>query len=639
MSVLKKLAPVALLFIAVLALFFLPVSSILLYGEPMNTGVQDAVRTSTENVEGRDFSSTDIDTFANTEFVFYVPPAYMIEMTNFGYLDDAWYWNGDDNNGGSYSNGCRDSEYYNPIANCSVVMISAYEREAEVTVEWLNATAVECHYDEYYGWQVEQGAEVIWASDIPSYSEGAVTLNTEWTYTVREFDYLEIPVISWEIAPGWHILSGSVRVTSDVPVTVMHHKLNPGFATDTPDDHWANAWWNDVFCGYGKKLMVRVAGELWITALEAPTEVQVWDLSDHDDDASFELDTFEGWSSDRNPILQQDGFDDDLVLISATNPVMVMGGIQSRHSFSQVHGKDGKDFLFPSFGKVLIHAPEGASLFLEDHSGNQGSFEGDMSPGETREFDFKVVYKSRCYSSWEWAHLRASKPVYVYTFSNFQWTLNDDYYGTMHGEDYLTVYKKTSLYFPQGYKPYPASTEFEVPINSRAYVTVQNLDNTNSIRVDFSELSLPLALELPPFGTMTMEISENSYEYVDLEGQYARETEAFWSNRNHPFVYRIVVDNNKREEIYLTRDNITKGTTLTVKAEKDVMVFVDYGRDYQRYVTGVDLIPGLAAPQTRGLPEGQPLLVAIGGIVVAADILVVMGGRRPLIEQLLRWRT
>jgi hypothetical protein len=134
-----------------------------------------------------------------------------------------------------------------------------------------------------------------------------------------------------------------------------------------------------------------------------------------------------------------------------------------------------------------------------------------------------------------------------------------------------------------------------------------------------------------------MELSENSYEYMDLEGQYQRETEAFWSNKNHPFVYRIVVDNNKREEVMLTWEQL-KGTTLKVQAEHDVMVFVDYDRDHQTYVTGIDLIPGLESPAPRGVPETQGMLVAIGGIIVAIDVLFVMGGHRPLIDQLKKWR-
>jgi hypothetical protein len=68
------------------------------------------------------------------------------------------------------------------------------------------------------------------------------------------------------------------------------------------------------------------------------------------------------------------------------------------------------------------------------------------------------------------------------------------------------------------------------------------------------------------------------------------------------------------------------------------MVFVDYERDYQTYVTGIDLIPGLESPSPRGIPEGQPMLIAIGGIIVATDVLFVMGGRNPLVDQLRKWR-
>ncbi len=640
MSSIKKMLPVLLLFIAVLGIFFLPVSTVLMHDVPMNTAFEDAIRESSEKDESRDLSSTDIDTFTNREFVFYVPPAYMVEMSNFGYLDDAYYWNGNDDNRPSISGGgVRGNDYYYPIANCSTIMMCSYEREAQVTLEWKNATALKCNYDEYYGWRVETGAKVIWASDIPHMVDENITLQTTWEYTLDEFDYMEVPVIQWEVAPGWHILSGSVRITSDVPISVMHHKLKPGAATDTPDDHWAVACWNDVFAAYGKKMMVRVAGELWISALEAPTKVRVWDMSDRDDDAEFELERFEGWAYSRNPILQQTGFDDDLVLISADHPVSVVGGIQAKHAFTQVYGNDGMNYMFPCFSKVVIYAPDGAHIILEDSAGNQGSWEGDMSSGQTKEFDFKVLYKSRCCSSYEWAHLRASKPVMVFTIGDNPWTLNDNSYGTIHGEDYLTTYRKSSLAFDEGIKPHPADTEFKVPIFSRAYVTVQNLDAKNKVQVDFSELDLPLSIELPPYSSMTMELSENSYEYIDLEGQYQRETDAFWSNRNHPFVYRIVVDNNLREEINLDWEQLKEGTTLTVKADKDVMVFVDYQRDYPRYVTGIDMIPGLESPAPRGIPEAQPMIVAIGGIIVAIDVMFVMGGHRPLIDQLRKWRT
>jgi hypothetical protein len=137
---------------------------------------------------------------------------------------------------------------------------------------------------------------------------------------------------------------------------------------------------------------------------------------------------------------------------------------------------------------------------------------------------------------------------------------------------------------------------------------------------------------------MTVEISETSYEYLDLEGQYARETDAFWSNRNHPFVYRIVVDNDLRKEVYLSRENITKGTTLTVEAEGEVMVFVDYNRDFVNYASGADVVAGLQSPAPRGLPEVQPMIVAFGGIIVAMDVLVVAGGRKSLVDRIWKWR-
>ena len=89
MSVITKILPVMMLFVAVLGIFFLPVSTVLLHNSPMDTAVEDALRTSSEKDESHDLSSTDIDTFTNREFVFYVPPAYMVEMSNFGYLDDA----------------------------------------------------------------------------------------------------------------------------------------------------------------------------------------------------------------------------------------------------------------------------------------------------------------------------------------------------------------------------------------------------------------------------------------------------------------------------------------------------------------------------------------------------------------------
>ena len=117
MSQIKKVIPVLMLFIAVLGIFFLPVSTVMMHSAPLSTAMSDAIRVSTEKDETKDFSSTDIDVFTNREFVFYVPPAYMVEMNNFGYLDDAYYWNGNDDSNTNYaSGGPRGNEYYYPIA-------------------------------------------------------------------------------------------------------------------------------------------------------------------------------------------------------------------------------------------------------------------------------------------------------------------------------------------------------------------------------------------------------------------------------------------------------------------------------------------------------------------------------------------
>ena len=74
----KKVIPPLMLFIAVLGIFFLPVSTVMMHTSPMSTAVSDSLRVSTEKDETKDFSSTDIDVFTNREFVFYIPPAYMI---------------------------------------------------------------------------------------------------------------------------------------------------------------------------------------------------------------------------------------------------------------------------------------------------------------------------------------------------------------------------------------------------------------------------------------------------------------------------------------------------------------------------------------------------------------------------------
>ncbi|GAH32128.1 unnamed protein product, partial [marine sediment metagenome] len=161
-----------------------------------------------------------------------------------------------------------------------------------------------------------------------------------------------------------------------------------------------------------KKLFTRISGDCWISALEANTIVHVWDIKGKDDDTVLTLDRFEGWDYSRNAIFNQYGFDDDLVLISADKPVSIVAGMQSDQGFVQVFGKDGRDFHFPCIGYVMIHAPDGTEYEIKDKTGNQGSQKGKLSSGQIKLFDFKVAYKQRRYSSFEWAELRSSEPIF-----------------------------------------------------------------------------------------------------------------------------------------------------------------------------------------------------------------------------------
>jgi hypothetical protein len=420
----------------------------------------------------------------------------------------------------------------------------------------------------------------------------------------------------------------------------MHHKLLPLGIMDDNGYDMVNYDWDGIYSAYGKKIFTRITGDAWISALDADTTINVWDYSDKNDDTTITLDRFEGWAYCRNPIWEQYGFDDDLVLISADKPVSIVAGQQSDQGFVQVFGKDGKDYLFPCFGKILIHAPTGATIDLKDKSGNQGSFKGSLSPGEIRLFDFKVAYKQRYYSSFEWAHLRSSEPVYVYTFANNSWYLRENYNGQISGEEYFTTYKKVTEFYQHGWVPYPASTEFKVPLRSRAEVTIVNLDKDgNNVELDFSRISEPYTGTLKPYESVTLEYSEDSYYYMDMQISDTSFTQApEWNTRDPGRYYafdnvpRLAVDRTQRNNIFLSWENITKGGHADVKSSDPVLVFVNYNQDDNDAPQGIDLIPGLTPPTKRGLPELPTLIVAFTGLIISADILMIAVGRRSIVE-------
>ncbi|MCK5561196.1 MAG: hypothetical protein KAJ51_11400 [Thermoplasmata archaeon] len=596
-------------------------SDILLYNRPMDSAFKDFMRVSSEKVEHTDYGSSDISTFVNDYFIFYVPPPnnwFLSRPTSYG--------------GYTYKTG----DYI--VANLSSLQLFSYENGAEVTVEWLNGAAL--NGTTFDGaserWVLDNDATIQWLDDIQGPKK------VKKTYKLGEYKSEVIQLNDWVVYDDFRLISGVVKITSDYPISVMHQKLYPLGTLDENGYEMINDNWDGIYSAYCKKLFTRITGDCWISALEANTEIKVWDYSDKNDDVTLNLDRFEGWDYSRNAIFEQYGFDDDLVLISADKPVSIVAGLQSDQCFTQMFGKDGKDYLFPCFGYVLIHAPNGATIDLQDKSGNQGSFKGTLDKGEMRVFDFKVAYKLRRYSSFEWAQLMSSEPVLVYTMANNLWYLNEDDYGEISGEEYFTTYKKTTELYSHGYIPYPADTEFTIPIRSRAYVTVVNPDkNKNDVEIDFSDLIKPFKQKLKPYQAVTIDFSEDSYYPMDMINPHTQtKEEPKWlysdpRNRyalDHMPTIAIHEDDENTFTQKVSWENITKGSTVKVKSSKPVLVFINYIKDQSYYPQGVDLIPGLTPPTRRSLPEFHTMVVVISGLIIAVDMIIVAVGRRSIVE-------
>lgn len=653
MAVLRILKSVFLI-ICIIGLLFLPMSEIFYYNESTGSAIKDLGRVATTEEEHIDYHSSDISTFVNDYFIFYVPPPINRIYDQVGYYDD------------------KPSGYLQ--ANMSTIQLFSYENGATIEIQLLNATLIngtefiqefdnEGYVTNEY-WVIHNYARMKWLEKLSGLKI------TKKKIKLDEYSEEEIQLCDWTIYAentvpehdNYRVLSGVIKITSDYPISVMHHKLHE-YGTMEEDgfesNDYINYYWDCMFSYYGKKLFTRIPRDCWISALEADTTVHVWDYSDFNDDAELNLDRFEGWEYTRNAIFEQYGFDDDLVLISADKPVSVVAGLQADQTFTQVFGKDGRDFFFPCFGYVLIHAPTGGHIQLEDNSGNQGTYEGDLTAGEIRIFDFKVAYKLRGYSSFEWAELRAENPVMVYTFVNNTWYLDDDYYGIVSGEEYINSYKKTTEIYQHGWVPYPADTEFKIPLRSRAYVTIVNLDNSgNEVNVDFQKLRMPYKSKLKSYESVTLDFSKDSYYPMDLINPQSGTREPPSWKIVDPYrryevdrVPRIIIHEDDIETYELidkvSWKNITKGSYVKIKADHPVLVFIDYDNsnrygytrygDYSNrwqssYPQGMDLIPGLTPPTKRGLPELPTWIVVISGIVIAIDMAIVGVGRRSMVE-------
>jgi hypothetical protein len=614
-----RIVKAVLMLTCIVGLFFLPMSNVLLYNEPLLSSISDFTRATAEKAEHTDYHSTDISTYTNDEFIFYVPPPVTKSMER----PSTWY-------GYQYKWG----DYV--MANLSCIQVFSYENGAKVKLEWMNATVInKAEFDQdNQAWILSQDYEMKWTEHLGN------GLDLSKKIELDEYESWEIRLNDWIVKDDFRIMSGVIRITSDYPISVMHHKLYPTGTLDKNGNNMINENWNGVYSAYGKKLFTRITGDCWISALEADTTIQVWDYSDKNDDTVLELDRFEGWAYCRNPIFEQFGFDDDEVLISADKPVSIVAGLQSDQSFVQVHGKDAKDFLFPCFGKVLIHAPTGANIDLEDTNGNQGSFKGTLKPGQTRIFDFKVAYKLRRYSSFEWATLRSSEPVNVYSFTNSQWYLDEDRMNRVSGEEYITVNKKITGLYSHGWIPYPAGSSFNLPVRGRSYLTVVNLDNRdNGVEVDFTELLMPYDTKLDPYESLTIEFSEDSYYYMDMvirDTGYTQPPEWNLKDPDNRFMLdsipRIAVDRGERETIFLSDENITKGSNVRIKTDENVLVFLNYDRDQLNSAQGMDLIPGLTPPTIRGMPDLKVIIVTVSGLIIALDMLIVAQGHQTIFQ-------
>lgn len=595
------------LFLVVASLFFLPVSAVAFSGESTLEGIKDFKIYNDAREEEKPFrSSTDISTFTNTKFVFFMPPATM----GVWQYSSAKYWT---QYHFSYTYGYPDRE---PRINMSYLQLFSYEKDTTVKIELINGKAFDATFN--YGaccWNVNQNTKVV---DFNSRNTGPE--DTVKEINMMAYESTRIKTIGWELKIDGkihHYLGGVLRITSNYPISLMHHTMSGECANQNDDEACEHGvTWNGqdgVYSFYGKKIFTWIPADVWISALEGETKVNVIDVSDHSGDATFTLGTFETWASNRDSICGQYGYDDSLVLISADKPVSVVAGIEDDNACTQVFGKDQTDFLFPCFGKVMVQAPEKTHIKLEDREGNEGSFEGDMAAGEIRMFDLKVVYTCCESPSYQWARLRSTAPVYVYTIADSVW---DDRYpqykGNIAAEEIVQIYQKVNVPYPSGSVPYPLSTSFQIPIKSRAYVVLTNMGEENNVKVEFSLVdSVYYQSKVEPYGTRMWEISES----VPSDTRQGLD---------------INLDGAAEQGIKVS--DIRNGTVLKVSAEKPVMVLLKYNRDEMYEAESMDLIPGIAPPSPRGIPTPQASIVAMASILMAADITLVVGGRRAFVD-------
>jgi hypothetical protein len=591
------------LFLCVASLFLLPVSQIAFSEQSMLSGMKDFKDYNDAREEDKPFySATDISTFTNTKFVFFLPPATM------GMWDYSWdkYWT---RYHLSYTYGYPERE---PRLNLSYLQLFSYEKDTEVKIELANGEAMNAGFDNQNCVWVCDGNMKVYKFD----SQNTDPLDREKIFDMTPYQSLRLSPIDWILkinGESCHYLGGVIKITSNYPISVMHHTMNGECSYNDEEAAEHGMTWlgqDGIYSYYGKKLFTWIPADVWISALEGETKVKVIDFTDHSGDASFTLGAFETWSWHRDSVYGQCGFDNSLVLITANKPVSVVAGVEDDNVCAQVFGKDQCDFMFPCFAKVMIQAPTDVHIKLEDREGSEGSFEGDIKAGEIKIFDFKVLYTCLETPSYQWARLRSTAPVYVYTVANSNWS--DNHRGEMGGEEYIQVYNKVNVPYPSGSVPYPLSTEFNVPLMSRAYAVLLNLEEDNNVRVDFSivkEVYYESSVE--PLGVRVWEIAESDPQNIKRG---------------------LDINLDGAAEQGITLGDIRNGTVMHVKADKPVMLLLKYNRDQPYDAMAMDLIPGVQPPSPRGMLTPETGIVSFASVMMAVDCVFVIGGRKSFID-------
>jgi len=194
--------------------------------------------------------------------------------------------------------------------------------------------------------------------------------------------------------------------------------------------------------------------------------------------------------------------------------------------------------------------------------------------------------------------------------ANSNWS--DNHRGDLGGQEYIQVYNKVNVPYPSGSVPYPVSTEFTVPIMSRAYAVLVNLKEDNKVKVDFSIVKeVVYESTVEPYGTRVWEIAESDPQNVKRG---------------------LDINLDGAAEQGITLGDIRNGTVMHVTAQKPVMLLLKYNRDEPYDAMAIDLIPGVMPPSPRGMITPETGIVTVASMMMAVDCVFVIGGRKSFVD-------